>query len=94
MPSFRESRSVRMYVSNCYVLMVILWPIDALGVVWVYEGVHFCTYSQSVQVCKIEYSEFVHKRRCVCSWSHVADYSDDLFVCSDQWLKVVLRVVL
>jgi len=83
-----------MHVSNCYILMVILWPIDVLDLVWVYEWVHFCTYSGSVQICKIGYSEFVHKTCCVCSWSYVADCLNDLFVRSDQWLQVALRVVL
>ena len=53
--SFRIPCVVRVYVCYRYVGVLVLWSVNVwFGGVWVYEGVHFCAYSECIKVLKIE----------------------------------------
>ena len=69
------------------VLVVVGWSVRLL-LRWVDEGPDLCAYAQDVEVCEAVESVFPHDWCCVCSWWFVCYESDDLLLCSDEWLEV------
>ena len=69
------------------VLVVVGWSVRLL-LRWVDEGPDLCAYAQDVEACEAVESVFLHDWCCVCSWWFVCYESDDLLLCSDEWLEV------
>jgi hypothetical protein len=61
--------------------MRVFWSVDLFRVED--ERVHFYADSKSVDVCEVEYIEFVHERCCMCSCGGVVDKPDDFLVSPD-----------
>ena len=55
---------------------------------WVYIGVHFCTYSEDVEVSEVDNVEFCHDRFRMCARWEVFGDSEDFLLCSDERLHV------
>ena len=67
-----------------YVLVVVFWSV--VLVCGVDEWVHFCADSEDAEICHVEDVEFLHQWSGVCSRWEVHYDSDDLLLCSDEWL--------
>ena len=86
---------------NCWwaeeCLVGYLWSCEVLRYWWWWVGLFGCcagwmkgdlrAYAQDVEACEAVESVFLHDCA-VCSWWFVCYESDDLLLCSDEWLKV------
>ena len=66
--------------------MVVFWAVELLF--GVDEWVHFCAYSEDVEVGDVEDMELGHDGLGVTAGWCIADEADYFLLCFDEWLKV------
>ena len=81
---FIVSSFVFMNFSCPYVVVVVFWSV--VLVCDVDEWMHFCADSEDVEICHVEDVELLHEWFGVCLRWLVHYDSDDLLLCSDEWL--------
>ena len=81
---FVVSSFVFMNLCCPYVVVVMFWSVVVVRDVD--EWMHLCADSKDVEICHVEDVELLHEWFGVCLWWLVHYDSDDLLLCSDEWL--------